>query len=316
MAAPVRQSAYLYELGRVLDHAIQVLWTGPEVVSEKIPVESIEELISALHRKPIIWDNLHANDYDLRRLYLGPYSGRALELRDNVRGILSNPNCEFEVNFVPLRTLATYVQATDHYEPRKAYLSALKEWLPSWEIYTVHNPGVSDFADPPNALDLWFGDSAALSTPFTVDELELLADCFYLPFEHGQRAERLLADVQHLLRAPLSTFDKSDSRLLEQVVAFETLATKVTALRNRDLLYAIYRHVWELKEELHLVVGYLAWLTSKPGVGESFTSPEHRPKTYRGGLVAELQRLLPMNDNGGFNHRPSLIPTADQHGDR
>jgi protein O-GlcNAcase/histone acetyltransferase len=312
MAAPVRHSAYLYELGRVLDPAIQVLWTGPEVVSEKIPVESIKELVSVLHRKPIIWDNLHANDYDMRRFYLGPYSGRPLELRAEAAGILSNPNCEFEVNFVPLRTLAMYVQATDQYEPRKAYLSALKEWLPSWEIQTTQDPAVVELAA--NPMGFLFGDLTALSTQLTVGELELLGDCFYLPFEHGQRAESLLANVQFLLQTPLSTSGESDLRLLEHSVAFGQLAVKVTALRNRDLLYAIYRHVWELKEELHLLVGYLSWLTLKPGVGESFTSVEHRPKTYRGGFVADLQRLLPMDDGGGFNHR-SLIPPTEPHGD-
>ena len=32
-----------------------------------------------IKRKPIIWDNLHANDYDLQRVYLGPYIGKQYE---------------------------------------------------------------------------------------------------------------------------------------------------------------------------------------------------------------------------------------------
>ena len=101
---------YLDSVGQQLNQEIDVLWTGPEIISREIPVESIEQLSQRLQRSPIIWDNLHANDYDMRRLYCGPYSGRAPELVQSVRGILVNPNNEFPVNFVPLRTLGAIRQ--------------------------------------------------------------------------------------------------------------------------------------------------------------------------------------------------------------
>lgn len=43
------------------------------MVSHKISVESIEEVSAVLRRAPVIWDNIHANDYDPQRLFLGPY---------------------------------------------------------------------------------------------------------------------------------------------------------------------------------------------------------------------------------------------------
>lgn len=43
------------------------------MVSHNISVESIEEVSSVLKRAPVIWDNIHANDYDPQRLFLGPY---------------------------------------------------------------------------------------------------------------------------------------------------------------------------------------------------------------------------------------------------
>lgn len=46
---------------------------GPKVVSHQISVESIVEVSSVLRRPPVIWDNIHANDYDPQRLFLGPY---------------------------------------------------------------------------------------------------------------------------------------------------------------------------------------------------------------------------------------------------
>lgn len=43
------------------------------MVSHKISVESIEEVSAVLRRAPVIWDNIHANDYDPQKLFLGPY---------------------------------------------------------------------------------------------------------------------------------------------------------------------------------------------------------------------------------------------------
>jgi len=46
---------------------------GPKVVSHVISVESIDEVSSVLKRAPVIWDNIHANDYDPQRVFLGPF---------------------------------------------------------------------------------------------------------------------------------------------------------------------------------------------------------------------------------------------------
>ena len=93
---------YLATIGRELLPEIDVFWTGPEIISREITVAHVRELRNILRRKPLIWDNLHANDYDGRRFYCGPYAGRPPELRDEVSGLLSNPNNEFPLNYVPL----------------------------------------------------------------------------------------------------------------------------------------------------------------------------------------------------------------------
>uniref|UniRef100_A0A672MQB8 Protein O-GlcNAcase-like n=1 Tax=Sinocyclocheilus grahami TaxID=75366 RepID=A0A672MQB8_SINGR len=85
--------------------------TGPKVVSKDISVESIEEVTKILRRAPVIWDNIHANDYDQKRLFLGPYKGRSTELIPRLKGVLTNPNCEFESNFVAIHTLATWYKS-------------------------------------------------------------------------------------------------------------------------------------------------------------------------------------------------------------
>uniref|UniRef100_A0A8D3C7M8 O-GlcNAcase n=1 Tax=Scophthalmus maximus TaxID=52904 RepID=A0A8D3C7M8_SCOMX len=85
--------------------------TGPKVVSKDITVESIEEVSKIIKRAPVIWDNIHANDYDQKRLFLGPYKGRSTELIPRLKGVLTNPNCEFESNFVAIHTLATWYKS-------------------------------------------------------------------------------------------------------------------------------------------------------------------------------------------------------------
>lgn len=87
---------------------LSILLLGPKVVSKVISVSSIKELAKVLRRPPLIWDNIHANDYDQKRIYLGPYDGRCPSLIPFLSGVLTNPNCEFEPNFIALHTLASW----------------------------------------------------------------------------------------------------------------------------------------------------------------------------------------------------------------
>lgn len=77
-------------------------------MSKKITIQELEEVAKVLKRPPVIWDNIHANDYDPRRLFLGPFDGRSTDIIPYVRGVLTNPNCEFEANYIPLHTLAQW----------------------------------------------------------------------------------------------------------------------------------------------------------------------------------------------------------------
>lgn len=272
MAKPsVSESTYLQELGEHLHEDIDVFWTGPEIVSGEISVESVQELQRVLKRKPIIWENFHANDYDIRRIYFGPFAGRPLELRREVKGILSNPNNEFEANFVPLRTLALYSQ-NEQYQPREAYLQTLVEWLPRFKIH---------------------GKEA-----ITLEELELLSDLFYLPFEHGERAKIVLEVAKKLLATrEISTGELE--LLATTALKVGRLFEKLTELDNRDLLYSLYNYVWEIRHELDYLVAYLTWLQAGKPDGR-FGKPDKIANTFRGGLSAEIERLMPIDETGAF----------------
>lgn len=126
----VKNSEYLNTLGQQLEMSINILWTGEKVISKELTIESIQNITEVLKRKPIIWDNIFANgkilvsilkiciifykctDYDQKRIFLGPYSGRSPELISLLRGVLANPNCEFNANVIGIATLAYWAQCS------------------------------------------------------------------------------------------------------------------------------------------------------------------------------------------------------------
>ncbi|XP_054457734.1 protein O-GlcNAcase [Anoplopoma fimbria] len=133
----VSKSPYLQTIGEDLLPNITVIWTGSKVISRKLSVDCLAEVESVLQRPPLIWDNLHANDYDSRRLFLGPFKGRELQLRSHLRGLLLNPNCEFEANYIPLHSLGSWYRAGKEerkdeeceYCPDRALSAALHDWM-------------------------------------------------------------------------------------------------------------------------------------------------------------------------------------------
>jgi protein O-GlcNAcase/histone acetyltransferase len=108
-----------------------------------------------LKRPVTIWDNLNANDYDQRHLCLGPFTGRSSDLSSRLSGMLINPNCEFELNFIPLNTLGQWFQSlaineidvndddddddeniprSNVFDVEKAFEQSLVQWLPEFNL--------------------------------------------------------------------------------------------------------------------------------------------------------------------------------------
>lgn len=268
-------SGYLEILGRELARDIDVFWTGPEIVSDEITVAHIREVQALLRRKPTLWDNLHANDYDGRRFCCGPYAGRPTALLAEVRGILSNPNTEFPLNYVPMRTLAAFVRSRAPWDARDAFLSAVREWVPSFE--TVR--GAAD-----------------------VDLLVLLADCYYLPSREGPMADALHARARGALSASSATWRDDAEAFVRDASRLRDFCAGLATLRDRPLFYALSRRVWDLREELDLLIRCIdARVDTADGEMPVLRSDFHLPGTYRGGMAARLQRLLVQHPDGTFS---------------
>lgn len=262
---------YLAALGRELDPAIEVLWTGPEIISREITVAHVRGVVAVLGRRPVIWDNLHANDYDGRRFYCGPYAGRPPELRAEVGGLLVNPNCEYALNAVPLQTFAAFLRSDDAWDARAAYLAALRSWLARFE--TVHGP-------------------------LAYEDLVLFGDAFYLPHEDGPEAAALLTAARAVVAGGSAADARDDFR--GRAVRLRDFCARLAELKDRPLFYALSRRIWELREELDLLLHYAAARSDGTGSAVAFHSDFHLAQTYRGGLVARLQGLLRQDPDGGL----------------
>jgi len=230
MATPsVTASPYLHELAR-LESGIEILWTGPLIVSPQISAESVRELAGVIGRKPLIWDNLHVSDYTIHRLHLGPYGGRPLSLRGEVSGILSNPNTPFEPNFPGLHSLADYAAAQDDWSAEASGERALAAWLPT------------------------FG-GATSEDAVTLDDLHLLADTFYLPHRLGPRAGALLTAAQVHADAPTP---ETGAALQAARRAYRRILGALERGHNRDLLFDLHPYLVDLNEELTRLLGEAA----------------------------------------------------------
>ena len=82
-----------------------------------------------------------------------------------------------------------------------------------------------------------------------MDELELFSSIYYLPFELGATAQKMLDDVSVLIQEPQSQWGDQESRFHDWRRQIQSISVKLTELKNRDLFYTFNRQWWEIREE-------------------------------------------------------------------
>jgi hyaluronoglucosaminidase len=112
-----RPPAYLADLGRLLDPAVGIYWTGEEVCSRAISTGHLAPLVEALRRKPTLWDNYPVNDGPRMSqfLHLRGVTGRSPAIRDLIDGHGANPALQPHLSLGPLATLAMSYAQGDAY---------------------------------------------------------------------------------------------------------------------------------------------------------------------------------------------------------
>jgi hypothetical protein len=122
-----RPANYLATLGRRLDPAIGVFWTGEEVCSREFSRSHLERIASELRRRPVLWDNYPVNDGERmsRHLHLRGFTGRNVLAADLIAAHAINPALQPVLTRVPALTLA----AQRRLGPRYSYGEATREAL-------------------------------------------------------------------------------------------------------------------------------------------------------------------------------------------
>ena len=153
-----------------------------------------------------------------------------------------------------------------------------------------------------SSLKEWISDYTTVGQKIALEDLRLLTDSYYLPYTHGCEAKQLKQLVEGLLSDSVEDWGNRYDDFLAMHHRVEKLLESLTQLTDRELFYAWSRRIWEFKEEMDLLKDFLA--RKKDGdVTNGFASETHLPKTCRGGIVAELQQLLTMDENGRFQSR-------------
>ncbi|XP_048522776.1 protein O-GlcNAcase-like isoform X2 [Dendroctonus ponderosae] len=110
----------------------------------------------------------------------------------------------------------------------------------------------------------------------TYEDLALLCDLFYLPFEHGAQGLQLLQEFQwlksnaHIVISANQRKDHSNPELEEWFAraekmnemseAVNRLLLHMTACNNRELLYDLYSYIWDIRGVISLLNSYIKWL--------------------------------------------------------
>lgn len=106
----LRDCAYLQDLAPHLAPGIELMWTGRAIVSPDYRASDLAPLEAVTGVRPVIWDNLYANDYCPGRLFAGPFAGRPSALRDRTRGMMLNPTGLYHTDLFLLDLLGGYLR--------------------------------------------------------------------------------------------------------------------------------------------------------------------------------------------------------------
>ena len=130
-----RPAGYLERLGTLLDPAIQVFWTGEEVVTREFSLSHLRRVTEQIGRKPFLWDNYPVNDGQRmsQYLHLRGFTGRPAGMADLIAAHGVNPALQAVLTRIPMLTLPERYRQGDAYayfaETRRAAGTVLGDAL-------------------------------------------------------------------------------------------------------------------------------------------------------------------------------------------
>ncbi len=122
---------YWQYLGKNLDPAIDIFWTGEKVCSESYTSAHLINIESIFQRKVFLWDNYPVNDGAIKsqRLHLLPFHTSHQALKGLVNGHAANPMNQAQLSKIPLLSLAQTYQNLPDLQPEKIFTCIAGEAL-------------------------------------------------------------------------------------------------------------------------------------------------------------------------------------------
>lgn len=121
-----RPPDYLEEISQ-MPPQVDIMWTGPKVISDEISPEHLDQVKNTLKRKPFIWDNLYANDgpKNCKFLKLFAPEKRSASALSHAAGWALNP-----MNQAALSQVSTLSYIYHHQGEVQAFDKAVNELCP------------------------------------------------------------------------------------------------------------------------------------------------------------------------------------------
>ena len=200
-------SDYLDVLGRTLDPAIHVMWTGNSVIHD-ITLEGQEWVNKRIQRPSYVWWNFPVSDYCRDHLLMGPSYGLDPNAAHAMSGFVANPMERAEASKVALYGVADYTWNMKAYNPESDFVEACRYVLPeapeAFRTFCENNcdPGPNGHryrynADAADRMNRLFAEitaaPAAIETSRNkalIDEIKPWLMQFHLLGKAGQKAIR------------------------------------------------------------------------------------------------------------------------------
>lgn len=184
-----RPAHYLETLGRLLDPAIPVYWTGEEVCSRAYSSGHLGDIAAQLGRKIALWDNYPVNDGPRmsNHLHLRAFTGRPANLGAHVSHHAINPASQPMLSCIPALTLPLCYAQGDDYRYGAAFLDAaciiagpdLAAMLQA-DLLSFHDGGLTSLGERRAKLKAKY---AAIDHPAAVEVVDWLDDGYAITGE-------------------------------------------------------------------------------------------------------------------------------------
>ncbi len=121
-----RPGNYLVDLGRLIDPAVAIYWTGEEVCSREIGCGHIGDVAQLLGRKPALWDNYPVNDGPRmsQYLHLRAFTGRSAAAGEMLSHHAINPMSQPVLGCIAALTLPMLYERGPEYRYGAAFSEA------------------------------------------------------------------------------------------------------------------------------------------------------------------------------------------------